>query len=112
MDAQLLINVLYETKYKIHNHAKRVGKKRPFAAIAFHPAEDVNKDSGLQMRLRRFVRSNIYDLTGLNLFQWLSLPPDVFRMLDEEIDSHLKEKTEALRKAKEDMEIKKSPHKT
>ena len=110
-DAKLIMGALYETRYKIHDHTRRVTKKRPLATVAFHPAEEINKRSGIQLRFRRYLTGGLRELTGLSLLEWLSLPPDLFRMLEEEVDSYLKQKADALKKAKDENDLGKSVQK-
>ena len=80
MDLQIVMGELYETEFGIFDHIRH-GQNRPLSAVAFHPSQDVNENSGLKKVIQSYIHSNIQADYGLNLLEFMDLPIDVTQLL-------------------------------
>lgn len=75
-DVQLLMIHRYETDYGIYNHDR---DRDPYsmALVALHPAENSVEHSRLYERMRRFAKSKVKELFGLNFQEFIQQPRHV-----------------------------------
>lgn len=94
-DIEIVLKDLYETEYGIFNHLHPT-VQRPLAGVAFHDAEEINDNSLLQDAIRKYVKSEVLNYTGLNLVEFLELPRDIVEMIVSACESHSRTKDAAI----------------
>lgn len=78
--AEIITLTCYQTEYGIYNH-ERPDRQRPLALVAYHPKEDVLEGGPLYSHIRRYFNYQIFKHFGLNLTEFLELPPHVVELL-------------------------------
>lgn len=81
VDSRIVLQDIYETKTGIYNHF--ASKDRPLASVAMFPCEDTAGNSPLYDNLEEFAEKGYYELWGLNLKEFLSLPQYQVKILRE-----------------------------
>ncbi len=104
VDARIVLNEMYESKYGIYNHFASGTPQRPLAGVAMHPAEDINQGSLLEEAINTYTNRNIKDTFGLNFLEFISLPMDVCEMLTGAALAILKDKNKQATAVQEQME--------
>lgn len=82
IDVKIAMQDLYEIKYGIFNHLG-TGGSRPMSSVAFHPCEDVNHESMLQVAMEKYIENNIHDHFHVSFLEFMSLPTDITAMMHE-----------------------------
>lgn len=90
-DVEIVFRDLYETNYGICNHVNPT-IRRPMASVAMHPSEEINEGSLLQDTIRKFIKTDIKEYTGLSLVEFLELPRDIVEIIVRECESHSRTK--------------------
>jgi hypothetical protein len=67
------------------------------ASVAFHPCEDVNNGSMLQLAMEKYIDNNIYDLFHLSFLEFMNLPTDITAMMHDLATKAQEKKAEELR---------------
>lgn len=84
VESKMLMYELYESTYKIFDHLKPENrKKNPFHSISVHPTEENYKSSELRKAIEDYVLLNIKDITNLSLIEFLNLPREYVKMINE-----------------------------
>lgn len=102
VNAKLLLSEFYEYKTGIYNHVNPK-KIDPLAIVSFHDAEDITKDSYMELMIRSYIRYDIQRVFGLNLVEYLQYPPDVIDLLRRICSESSKEKNETLEKIEKEL---------
>lgn len=79
VDSKIVLSELYEIKYGIFRHDTI--KNRPLASVAFHEAEEINRDSLLENFMRQYVEKSIYDIFKISFLDFMELPKDINEMM-------------------------------
>lgn len=95
---------LYEDRFNIFPHLSGV-KGRPLASVAFHPAENVLKDSMLEEAMRTYVQKGIGEKFKLSLLEFLNLPMDYVGLLLQISDEKGTEAAAELEALKKQLEL-------
>ncbi len=102
INAKIILAEYYETKTKIFDHTN-IHTYSPLSSVAFHDAEDITKDSLLEEAIKYYIKYDIFKVFGLNLVEYLKLPPDIIQMLERLATNPLRDKNNALKKIEEDL---------
>lgn len=90
VEIRLILRDLYEQHYGIFDHLK-LGKSRPLASVALHPAEEFSANSALHESALLFARKKMYELFGMSHLELLKLPREIvgiyFSVADKEMSS-------------------------
>jgi hypothetical protein len=71
---KVIMSQAYDVTYGIYNH--NAPNAHPFATSLLHPAEQLDYQSPLQLRLKEFRSRRVYELTGLDFDKFLNRPRD------------------------------------
>lgn len=95
-DVKIVLGDLYETEIGIYNHFGQSAKKRPLASVAFHPIEDINDGSGLQVAMRVYIDRGVREYFGLSFEEYIAVPRDVHEMMNQICLEYIKKKTASM----------------
>jgi hypothetical protein len=93
---KIVLGDLYETEIGIFNHFGQQAKSKPLASVAFHPIEDINDGSGLQLAMRVYVDRGIREYFGLSFEEYLAVPRDIHEMMNQVALEYIKKKSAAM----------------
>ena len=71
---QIVLKDMYKLEYGILN---RTDIRSPFGSVLLNKAENMNNGHILADELRTYCENDIYQIFGLNVLEFLSLPIDV-----------------------------------
>jgi hypothetical protein len=100
---KIVLGDLYETELGIYNHFGPEAKKRPLASVAFHPIEDVHDGGSLQLAMRIYMDRNIREYFGLTFLEHISLPKDIYEMMNQIALENMKKRTAAMESIEKSM---------
>lgn len=84
VESKMLMYELYESTYKIFDHLNPDNrKKNPLHSISVHPTEENYKSSEIRKAIEDYSLLNIKDITNLSLIEFLSLPREYVKMINE-----------------------------
>lgn len=95
---------LYETEFGLFDHLAP-HPRRPLAAVAMHPQEDVNTNSTLEQVCKLYIRHRIYEMFHLDLLQFLDLPADFVEMLIGIAKEQTKQQNKAMTEVEKSMQL-------
>lgn len=78
--AEQITLACYQTEYGIFDH-EAPHSNRPLAMVAMHDKEDVIEGGQLFSHIRKYHSHRVYKLFGINLIEFLELPPYVVELL-------------------------------
>jgi hypothetical protein len=99
---QMALISVYEDTTGIYPHLSRVD--RPLSLVAFHQAEDITTNSGLEDSISTFGKTNIKETFGINYLEYLSLPREVCAMMVKVATDALRDKNKMIERTLDDIE--------
>lgn len=78
-DIRDIFRAYYDTEYGICIHPED-NKERPLSTVAFHPIENINKDSLLDQYMDVWLDLNIKNIWGETFEEFINCPMDIFEL--------------------------------
>ncbi len=95
IDTTLILRQFYETKFGVFDHINK-GTGKPLSSVALYDAEENGRTSILYSRIERYMRSNVFKYTGLNLVDFMNLTPEIVNHVYRIAEENTKRDADAL----------------